>query len=172
MPVLDSGARGSLTTFTERAVGDVFISWENEAFLATKALGPDRFEIVVPSLSILAEPLSDSAFKVNDFSIIRLNVSKPSEDPSRTPLRMASPTFWASTDIFVGTDAPEVVPVVASVGGLVVGPVVVSVGGLVTRPVAGPVVVSVGGVVVEPADGRAIQVLPVNRTTLLLRATT
>ncbi len=56
VPVLDSGARGALTTFTERGVGDVFISWENEAFLAAKELGPDKFDIVVPSLSILAEP--------------------------------------------------------------------------------------------------------------------
>jgi len=56
VPVLDSGARGSTTTFVERGVGDVFISWENEAFLAQKELGPDKFEIVVPSLSILAEP--------------------------------------------------------------------------------------------------------------------
>ncbi len=56
VPVLDSGARGSLTTFTERGVGDVFLSWENEAFLAVKELGPDKFDIVVPSLSILAEP--------------------------------------------------------------------------------------------------------------------
>jgi len=54
--VLDSGARGSTTTFVERGIGDVFISWENEAFLATKELGPEKFEIVVPSLSILAEP--------------------------------------------------------------------------------------------------------------------
>ncbi|MDX2307379.1 MAG: sulfate ABC transporter substrate-binding protein [Hyphomicrobium sp.] len=54
--VLDSGARGSLTTFTERGIGDVLISWENEAFLATKELGPDKFEIVTPSFSILAEP--------------------------------------------------------------------------------------------------------------------
>ncbi|MFN7665499.1 MAG: sulfate ABC transporter substrate-binding protein [Inhella sp.] len=56
VPVLDSGARGSLTTFAERGVGDVFLSWENEAFLAVKELGPEKFEIVVPSLSILAEP--------------------------------------------------------------------------------------------------------------------
>jgi sulfate/thiosulfate-binding protein len=55
VPVLDTGARGSLTTFTERGIGDVFISWENEAFLAVKELGPERFEIVVPSVSILAE---------------------------------------------------------------------------------------------------------------------
>jgi sulfate transport system substrate-binding protein len=56
VPVLDSGARGSLTTFAERGVGDVFISWENEAFLAVKELGQNKFEVVVPSLSILAEP--------------------------------------------------------------------------------------------------------------------
>jgi sulfate transport system substrate-binding protein len=56
VPVLDTGARGSLITFTERGIGDVFLSWENEAFLATKELGPDKFQIVVPSLSILAEP--------------------------------------------------------------------------------------------------------------------
>lgn len=54
--VLDSGARGSTTTFVERGIGDVFVSWENEAFLAIKELGPEKFEIVVPSLSILAEP--------------------------------------------------------------------------------------------------------------------
>jgi len=57
VPVLDTGARGSLTTFGQRGIGDVFISWENEAFLAKKAIGADKVEIVVPSLSILAEPL-------------------------------------------------------------------------------------------------------------------
>ena len=56
VPVLDTGARGSLTTFAQRGIGDVFISWENEAFLAVKEIGVDKFEIVVPSLSILAEP--------------------------------------------------------------------------------------------------------------------
>jgi sulfate transport system substrate-binding protein len=56
VPVLDSGARGSTITFVERGIGDVFISWENEAFLAVKELGRDRFEVVVPSVSILAEP--------------------------------------------------------------------------------------------------------------------
>ena len=56
VPVLDTGARGSLTTFAQRNIGDVFISWENEAWLATKELGPDKFEIVIPSISILAEP--------------------------------------------------------------------------------------------------------------------
>ena len=66
VPVLDSGARGSLLTFTERGIGDVFISWENEAFLATKELGPDKFEIVVPSVSILAEPPVTVVDKVVD----------------------------------------------------------------------------------------------------------
>lgn len=56
VPVLDSGARGSTTTFVERGIGDVFISWENEALLAVKELGKDKFEIVLPSVSILAEP--------------------------------------------------------------------------------------------------------------------
>jgi sulfate/thiosulfate-binding protein len=56
VPVLDTGARGSTTTFVERGIGDVLLAWENEAFLAKKELGPDKFEIVVPSLSILAEP--------------------------------------------------------------------------------------------------------------------
>jgi sulfate transport system substrate-binding protein len=56
VPVLDSGARGSTTTFVQRGIGDVFISWENEAFLALKEFGADKFQIVVPSLSILAQP--------------------------------------------------------------------------------------------------------------------
>ncbi|HEX4842862.1 MAG TPA: sulfate ABC transporter substrate-binding protein [Limnobacter sp.] len=56
VPVLDSGARGSTNTFVQRNIGDVFISWENEAFLAINELGKDKFEIVVPSVSILAEP--------------------------------------------------------------------------------------------------------------------
>lgn len=64
--VLDSGARGSLTTFTERGIGDVFISWENEAHLATKELGPDKYDIVLPSISILAEPTVTVVDKVVD----------------------------------------------------------------------------------------------------------
>jgi sulfate transport system substrate-binding protein len=56
VPVLDSGARGSTTTFVERGIGDVLIAWENEALLAVKELGPDKFDIVTPSVSILAEP--------------------------------------------------------------------------------------------------------------------
>ncbi|WP_439541654.1 sulfate ABC transporter substrate-binding protein [Hyphomicrobium sp.] len=64
--VLDSGARGSLTTFTERGIGDVLISWENEAYLATKELGPDKFEIVTPPVSILAEPSVTVVDKIVD----------------------------------------------------------------------------------------------------------
>jgi sulfate/thiosulfate transport system substrate-binding protein len=56
VPVLDKGARDSTTTFVERGIGDVLLAWENEAFLAINELGPDEFEIVVPSVSILAEP--------------------------------------------------------------------------------------------------------------------
>ncbi len=56
VPVLDSGARGSTTTFVQRGIGDVLLTWENEAFLAVNELGKDEFEIVVPSVSILAEP--------------------------------------------------------------------------------------------------------------------
>lgn len=56
VPVLDTGARGSTITFTERGLGDVLIAWENEAYLSVKELGPDKFEIVTPSVSILAEP--------------------------------------------------------------------------------------------------------------------
>ena len=56
VPVLDTGARGSTTTFVQRGIGDVLLSWENEAFLAVKELGPDKFEVVIPSISILAEP--------------------------------------------------------------------------------------------------------------------
>ena len=56
VPVLDSGARGSTTTFAQRGIGDVLVAWENEALLAVRTLGAGQFEIVVPSISILAEP--------------------------------------------------------------------------------------------------------------------
>jgi len=56
VPVLDSGARGSTTTFAQRGIGDVLLDWENEAFLALDELGKDKVEVVTPSLSILAEP--------------------------------------------------------------------------------------------------------------------
>ncbi|MES4615241.1 MAG: sulfate ABC transporter substrate-binding protein [Ewingella sp.] len=64
--VLDSGARGATNTFVERGIGDVLIAWENEALLATKDLGNDKFEIVTPSESILAEPTVSVVDKVVD----------------------------------------------------------------------------------------------------------
>jgi sulfate/thiosulfate-binding protein len=66
VPVLDSGARGSTTTFAQREIGDVLIAWENEAFLSLKELGADKVEIVVPSMSILAEPPVSVVDKVVD----------------------------------------------------------------------------------------------------------
>ena len=66
VPVLDSGARGSTTTFAQRGIGDVLIAWENEAFLSIKELGSDKVEIVVPSQSILAEPPVSIVDKVVD----------------------------------------------------------------------------------------------------------
>jgi sulfate/thiosulfate transport system substrate-binding protein len=66
VPVLDSGARGATTTFVQRGIGDVLIAWENEALLATEKLGRDKFEIVVPSVSILAEPPVSIVDKVVD----------------------------------------------------------------------------------------------------------
>ncbi|NHZ61673.1 sulfate ABC transporter substrate-binding protein [Massilia sp. CCM 8694] len=66
VPVLDSGARGATTTFVERGIGDVLIAWENEALLAIKELGPDKVDIVAPSLSILAEPPVSVVDKVVD----------------------------------------------------------------------------------------------------------
>jgi sulfate/thiosulfate-binding protein len=66
VPVLDSGARGATTTFVQREIGDVLLAWENEAFLSIKELGPYKVEIVVPSLSILAEPPVSIVDKVVD----------------------------------------------------------------------------------------------------------
>jgi sulfate/thiosulfate transport system substrate-binding protein len=56
VPVLDSGARGATTTFVERGIGDVLVGWESDALLAVNQLGPDKFQVVIPSMSILAEP--------------------------------------------------------------------------------------------------------------------
>jgi sulfate/thiosulfate-binding protein len=69
--VLDSGARGSTTTFTERGIGDVLLAWENEAYLAVKELGSEKLEIVTPSLSILAEPPVSVVDKVVDKRVTR-----------------------------------------------------------------------------------------------------
>jgi sulfate/thiosulfate-binding protein len=66
VPVLDTGARGSTTTFVERGIGDVLLAWENEAYLSVKELGPDKFDIINPSESILAEPPVAVVDKVAD----------------------------------------------------------------------------------------------------------
>ena len=66
VPVLDSGARGSTTTFAQRSVGDVLLAWENEAYLTLKEFGQDKFEIVNPAISILAEPPVSMVDKVVD----------------------------------------------------------------------------------------------------------
>jgi len=66
VPVLDTGARGSLNTFAQRGLGDVFISWENEAFLASREFGEDKFDVIVPSETILAEPTVAVVDKVVD----------------------------------------------------------------------------------------------------------
>jgi sulfate/thiosulfate-binding protein len=66
VPILDTGARAATVTFVERGIGDVLVAWENEALLAVTALGMDRFEIVTPSLSILAEPSVALVDKVVD----------------------------------------------------------------------------------------------------------
>ncbi|MDR2099361.1 MAG: sulfate ABC transporter substrate-binding protein [Campylobacteraceae bacterium] len=75
VPVLDSGARGSTNTFVQRGIGDVLLAWENEAFLSINELGKGKFEIIVPSLSILAEP---------SVSIVDANVKKKGTEKAAT----------------------------------------------------------------------------------------
>ncbi len=77
VPVLDTGARGSTITFVNNDIGDVLLAWENEAFLALKELGGDKFEIVAPSLSILAEP---------PVAVVDKNVDKKAPAQSLTPI--------------------------------------------------------------------------------------
>ncbi|HWR54591.1 MAG TPA: sulfate ABC transporter substrate-binding protein [Bryobacteraceae bacterium] len=66
VPVLDSGARGSTTTFVQRSIGDVLLAWENEAFMAINEFGKDKFDLVIPSVSILAEPSVSLVDKVSE----------------------------------------------------------------------------------------------------------
>ncbi len=84
VPVLDSGARGSTTTFVERGIGDVLLAWENEALLAQEKLGPGKFEIVVPSVSVLAEP-PVAVIENNAYSRGTLDVAKAYLDYLYTP---------------------------------------------------------------------------------------
>jgi sulfate transport system substrate-binding protein len=111
VPVLDSGARGSTTTFVERGIGDVLISWENEAFLAVKELGPDKFEIVVPSVSILAEPPVTVVDKVVDKRGTR-EVAKAYLDYLYSPdgQRIAAENHYRPTDPKVAEKFPRQFP--------------------------------------------------------------
>jgi len=93
VPILDTGARGATTTFVRRAIGDVLLAWENEAFLAIDELGPDKFEIVVPSISILAEP---------SVTVVEGNAKSTARSPSRKPTwsiftRRPASDWWPST---------------------------------------------------------------------------
>ena len=109
VPVLDTGARGSTITFVQRGVGDVLLAWENEAFLALKEFGPEKFEIVAPSISILAEPTVAVVDKVVDkkgtrevaqaYLARRLQRATTTARPttrSRPSLRSSSPSWSCS----------------------------------------------------------------------------
>ena len=91
VPVLDTGARGATTTFTQRGIGDVFLSWENEAFLALKEFGEDKFDIVVPSLSILAEPQAylEFLYTPKGQAIIAKNYYRPRNPEAADPKDIA-----------------------------------------------------------------------------------
>jgi sulfate transport system substrate-binding protein len=114
VPVLDSGARGSTTTFVERGIGDVFISWENEAFLAVKELGPDKFQIVVPSLSILAEPPVTFVDKVVDKRGTR-DVAKAYVEYLYSPegQKIAGENYYRPTDPKVAAQFDKLFPKVS-----------------------------------------------------------
>ncbi len=99
VPVLDTGARGSTTTFVQRGIGDVLLAWENEAFLAIKELGPDEVELVVTTLSILAEPPVAIVDKVVDKHGTR-EVAQAYLDYLYTPegQEIAAKNFYRPTD--------------------------------------------------------------------------
>lgn len=123
-PVLDSGARGSTITFAQRGLGDVLISWENEAYLAIKEFGADKFEIVVPSVSILAEPPVTVVDKIADArgtkalaaeylnylyspegqKIIAKNYYRPrsAEAAAAAPVKLADIKLFTVDDVFGG----------------------------------------------------------------------
>ena len=111
VPVLDSGARGSTTTFVERGIGDVLIAWENEAFLAVEELGRGKFEIVRPSLSILAEP----PVALVDGVVDKHGTNEPSRRPTsststRPKARDHCPPFLPSATCFGGQALCVAVP--------------------------------------------------------------
>jgi sulfate/thiosulfate transport system substrate-binding protein len=76
VPVLDTGARAALTTFAQRSIGDVLITWENEAYLARREFGAAKFDVVIPSISILAEP----SVAVVDKNVIKRNTKAVAEE--------------------------------------------------------------------------------------------
>ncbi len=116
VPVLDSGARGSTLTFVQRQIGDVLLAWENEAFLAQKELGEGQFDIVVPSLSILAEPPVAIVDKVVDKRGTR-DVATAYLNFLYTPeaQRVAIKNFYRPTDPALDAEAGKVFPPVKTI---------------------------------------------------------
>jgi sulfate/thiosulfate-binding protein len=113
VPVLDSGARGSTVTFVERGIGDVLLAWENEAFLAVKESGSAKFEIVAPSLSIVAEP----PVSVVDQNIDQHGTRKVAEEYlkylySREGQEIAAKHFYRPRDPEVAARYAELFPVI------------------------------------------------------------
>jgi sulfate transport system substrate-binding protein len=111
VPVLDSGARGSTNTFVQRGIGDVLLAWENEAFLSINELGKGKFEIVIPSLSILAEP---------SVSLVDANVKKKGTEKAATEYlnylyskegqRIAAKNYYRPTDAEVAKEFKDQFP--------------------------------------------------------------
>ena len=111
VPVLDSGARGATLTFVQRQIGDVLLAWENEAFLSQKELGKGQFDIVVPSLSVLAEPPVAVVDKVVDKRGTR-DVATAYLNFLYTPeaQRIAIKNFYRPTDKSLADEAAKLFP--------------------------------------------------------------
>jgi sulfate transport system substrate-binding protein len=111
VPVLDTGARGSTVTFVQRGLGDVLLAWENEAYLALKEFGPEKFQIVAPSLSILAEPSVAVVDKVVDKKGTRTVAEAYLKYLySEEAQRIAGKNFYRPTDAKVAAEFAEPVP--------------------------------------------------------------
>ncbi|MDR0408057.1 MAG: sulfate ABC transporter substrate-binding protein [Campylobacteraceae bacterium] len=111
VPVLDSGARGSTNTFVQRGLGDVLLAWENEAFLSINELGVGKFEIVIPSLSILAEP----SVSLVDENIKKKGTEKAAAEYlnylySKEAQRIAAKNYYRPTDAEVAKEFAEKFP--------------------------------------------------------------
>jgi len=114
VPVLDSGARGSTVTFAERGIGDVLLAWENEAHLSLKEFGADKFDIVYPPLSILAEPPVTVVDKVVDRKGTREVASAYLEYLySPEGQEIAARNFYRPTDPAVAAKYAKVFPKIA-----------------------------------------------------------